>query len=176
MKKYIEYIILFTAGGGLGFQVVHFWEHLMQVFNWIFVQRQYAYMTGLGMSATNYFGNLFFSGYGMSDQTRLGMEVLHLVGNGIFLIGIIAVWYFIKNREILWALIIEALHFCEHISLTFSSIFTGRSIGFSTLYGLATDPQFMVTFRVWWHFILNLVPSVLIVVGIVLFFRYKKVN
>jgi hypothetical protein len=153
-------------------QFVHFAEHLFQVSVWIIGYRNRLHMTPLGMWAMEAMGRIFFSTELAPRRGLLGLESLHFLGNGITLIGIIILYYFVRIKKVVWALAIQSFHFYEHISLTFSAIALNKSIGLSTLYGMDVDRNFLIAYRVWWHFIFNLVPTVL--VAIVIYGLYKK--
>jgi hypothetical protein len=61
------------------------------------------------------------------------------------------------------ALLIETFHLYEHIMLTCTVVFLGKAVGLSTLFGGAEylgGHEFAVGFRVSWHFLMNLAPSV----------------
>ncbi|PIR52118.1 hypothetical protein COU77_02085 [Candidatus Peregrinibacteria bacterium CG10_big_fil_rev_8_21_14_0_10_49_16] len=158
----LTWLIFIIAIVCLAAQVVHFGEHVAQVFSWIAVQQQKAYMTPFGMWCMHQVGMLLFPHADPVRQAYLGFEFLHLIGNGIFLIGIIALRYFVRSRKVVWALFIETFHLYEHISLSLSALFIGKSIGLSTFFGLQISPWVNLSYRVWWHFLFNLIPSVLI--------------
>lgn len=130
-------------------------------------------MTSFGMWLMHWIGDLFVS-EGMSRRMYLGFEMMHLIGNAIFLIGIIGLSYFIKSKKIAAAFFIQAFHFYEHVSLTASAVFINKSIGISTFFGMVTDPSFALAYRVWWHFIFNLVPTVLVLMAIFGFYQARK--
>jgi hypothetical protein len=91
----------------------------------------------------------------------LAMEVLHLIGNSIFLASLVSLYCCIRSKWVRWALYIETFHLYEHISLTATAYFIGKPFGMSTLFGGASligNPEFAVGFRVTWHFLMNLLP------------------
>jgi hypothetical protein len=167
-------ILFVITVGALVFQIGHFSEHFIQVGAWIFGNQTSPYMSPAGMWLMDTLGQFFFPLAEVAKQKYLGFELLHLFGNAIFMIGIIGTYYFIRIREIFWALIIEGYHLYEHISLTASAIYIGKSIGFSTLFGLAMSPWTSVAYRVWWHFLLNLIPTALVILG--LYIAYQATN
>lgn len=159
----------------LAFQIVHFGEHTYQTSVWLAGEREKPQMTALGMWAMHEVGMMFFPDEPFLRQSKLGLEVLHLVGNGIFLIGIIALYSFIRVKSVLWAMIIEGFHLYEHVSLTVSALALNKSIGMSTLFGLPIGGLEQVALRVWWHFIFNAIPTALVVIAIYgAYSRYKK--
>src|SRR5690348_10026204 len=68
-------------------------------------------------------------------QWMLGMEVLHLIANGIFLTSLGLLYYLTGNRWVRWGLCIELFHLYEHIMLTSTAFFVSKPIGLSTLLG-----------------------------------------
>jgi hypothetical protein len=146
------------------FQGAHFFEHFVQVLVWIVGDRSRAYMTPWGEWCMNWLGRVVAPGQEASRQAILGFEMLHLIGNAIFLAGIFGLFALIKkSKALVWAAVIQGFHLYEHVSLTISAIAIGKSIGFSTFFGLSVDKLTLVGYRVWWHFIFNLIPSILIV-------------
>jgi hypothetical protein len=95
-------------------------------------------------------------------QMMLGMEVLHLIGNSIFLATILGVWALTHSRWAKYAFVIEGLHLCEHIALFLTAYYIGKPIGVSTLFGqsayLLGSKEAAVGYRVSWHFAMNLLP------------------
>jgi hypothetical protein len=114
-----------------------------------------------------------------ADETRrmmLGMELLHLVGNSIFLVALRSLYYCVPSRWVRWALYIEAFHLYEHIMLTVTAYFIGKPIGMSTLFGGANalgDREFAVGCRVSWHFAMNLLPMPFAMTGLMEHWRFK---
>jgi hypothetical protein len=106
------------------------------------------------------------------------MEVLHLIGNGIFLAGLACLYYCLPSRWVRWALYIEGFHLYEHIMLTTTAFFVGKPIGMSTLFGGASvigDREFAVGCRVTWHFAMNLLPMPFAMPGLMEHWRRKGV-
>lgn len=149
---------------GVVFQIGHFIEHATQAGMWVFVDRSTAYMSPLAMMLVHLIGGLLLKGQNMARQMLVGMEMLHLVGNLIFLGTLAGMYHISPKREIGWALKVETFHLYEHIMLTSTAIFLGKAVGLSTLFGGADalgDHNFAVGYRVLWHFAMNLVPSAL---------------
>ena len=155
-------------------QFVHFNEHIYQVWAWLVGQRDKPQMSAFGMWAMHRMGEVFFPTEHYLRQAKLGLEVLHLFGVGVFAIGIVALYWYVQTKKILWALIIQGFHLYEHISLTVSAIAINKSIGMSTLYGLQIDSLLLVAIRVWWHFTFNAIPTVLVVMAIYGFYAAIK--
>lgn len=96
----------------------------------------------------------------------LGTELLHLIGNLIFLGGLGALTVtccaagcaFRCLRSLKTALYVQGLHVVEHVALTSTVVLTGQAIGVSTFFGRLGGPV-MTSWRVWFHFLANLVAS-----------------
>lgn len=142
----------------LVFQVVHFIEHLAQLGYWMMHPSSAPWLTPWAMAGRDM---LVVDGTPAS-----GNELLHLVGNLIFLAGLIAlvilVWRVGRSigevpflKPALW---LEGIHVIEHVLLTGTYLAGGKAIGFTTLFGLASGP-FGSGLRVWAHFLLNLVGT-----------------
>jgi hypothetical protein len=140
---------------GVTFQVGHFTEHAVQAGMWLFGDRTRAWMSDLAMWLSTHLGPM-----------PLGMEVLHLLGNFIFLVTIGAVVLLTEGRDrwVRAAFSVELFHLTEHLMLTISTATLGDPIGWSTLFGLASTlpVEAAVGYRVMWHFTMNLIPSALL--------------
>jgi hypothetical protein len=103
-----------------------------------------------------------------SRQMMLGMEVLHLTGNGIFLTSLGCLYCCVRSRWIRWTLYMETFHLYEHLMLTFTAYFVGKPIGLSTLFGSSVigSQEFAVGCRVTWHFAMNLLPMPFAMIGL----------
>ena len=107
-------------------------------------------------------GEYLFPASDPSRQMTMGMEILHLIGNGIFLATIAGVFYFIPSRWVRYAFYIEGAHMCEHIALTLSAYYLGKPIGLSTMFGQAPiwwGKDAAVGYRVSFHFLMNSLPN-----------------
>jgi hypothetical protein len=105
----------------------------------------------------------------IARQTMMGVEILHLVGNSIFLAGIACVFYFIRTKYVHYAVYIESAHLCEHISLTVSAYYLGKPIGMSILFGQAPlwwGKELAVGWRVSWRFAMNLLPMPFVMIAL----------
>jgi len=108
-----------------------------------------------------------------------GMEVLHLIGNSIFLAGLASLYYCVPSKWVRWALYIETFHLYENISLTATAYFLGKPIGMSTLFGAVNvigEREFAVGCRVTWHFVMNLLPMPFAMVGLMEYLRKQKAS
>lgn len=107
-----------------------------------------------------------------SGPTTIGDELLHLAGNFAFLTGLLAAAAARRRgalprarqtllRAALW---VQGLHVAEHLALTTTLILAGRGHGDSTGFGLfASGTTAAIAWRVWLHFLINLVATVLAV-------------
>lgn len=146
--------IVGTVVAVLIFQVVHSAEHVAQATYWLFNPTQPAWMSAWAMGLVNVLGG-----------GPLGMEWLHLIGNAIFLGGLLLAFrlpeQYLNPTMLKWlrlATIVEAAHFAEHVLLTASVLFAGKAVGVSTLFGALTPgTPAAVGYRVTFHLIVNLV-------------------
>lgn len=146
--------------GVLG-QIGHLTEHVAQVGYWFQHPNSPAWMTP--------WGNALARGFGQVDTAKptLGMEILHLTGNFIFLAGLAAVMVITRRtrniRARRWAKMgvwMQGLHGLEHLSLTLSVWFGAKqAIGLSTWFGQLTPGPGLWTYRIWWHFTANVIGS-----------------
>lgn len=162
----IGWTLLIVTIIALSAQVVHFGEHVAQVTVWIFGAQQKAYMTPLGMWCMNHLGTALFPQLTHTRQLQLGFEFLHLIGNGVFVLGLTTLLYFLRTPTVWWSFGIELFHFYEHVSLSYSALYIGKAIGVSTFFGAPVAPWTLLAYRVWWHFIFNLVPTILVVMAL----------
>lgn len=162
---------------GVTFQICHFVEHAVQFGMWVFGDRSAPWMSGPAMWLVHLIGNFVMpvphnnlhTAAFSAQQMMVGMEVLHLIGNSIFLVTIACLYVLLPTKWVRWALYIESFHLCEHLMLTTSAIFLGKPLGFSTLFGysgLFWFKEGMVGYRVFWHFAMNLIPTVLVMVAL----------
>ncbi|MEC9473275.1 MAG: DUF6008 family protein, partial [Actinomycetota bacterium] len=92
-----------------------------------------------------------------------GAEFLHLLGNTIFLVGVLALFVLgretrIRSRSIQGAVLFQSLHFLEHILLTATVFVTGSGWGASTMFGRWSGSE-LSSHRVWWHFTVNAIAT-----------------
>lgn len=142
-------------------QIGHLAEHVAQAGYWIGHPEAPSWMTPWGTGLAN--------GYQQIDPSRktLGMEILHLVGNFVFLAGLAAVMVLTRRarttRTRWWGRMgvwMQGIHGLEHLSLTVS-IWLGakEAVGLSTWFGQLTPGPGAATYRVWWHFWANVMGS-----------------
>ena len=150
-------ILAACVGLGLVFQVGHFIEHAIQVAVWItgqyewvasaFCGRDTPYMSPPVTAIVRFAGAWLFPEADPARQMMLGMELLHLTGNGVFLATIAGVNYFIPSKWVRYAFYLEGAHLCEHLALYLTAYYIGKPIGLSTLFGHA--PFFLVRAVPW---------------------------
>lgn len=161
--------------GAVGFQVFHFFEHALQVGYWLIYPQRKPWFTPwaqTGVDGLAYWCQLW-PGKGAAGQR--GAELLHLIGNGIFLSGIIAMFVLarLKNvhqRSIGGALLFQGLHFVEHIILTTTVFVTGTGWGASTMFGRWSGTE-LSSHRVWWHFTINGIATAIALTALLALYR-----
>ncbi len=161
----IGYVLLITVALGITFQIGHFVEHAVQFGMWLFSNKSVAWMSPWAMWLVHQIGHITVPQATHARQMAVGMELLHLIGNSIFLATLGGMYTISPRRCIRWALYVEGFHLCEHIMLTLSILLLGKAMGLSTLFGYSSmlwGPEGAVGYRVFWHFALNLVPSVMV--------------
>lgn len=148
------------AAGVIG-QIGHLTEHVAQVGYWFQHPNSPAWMTPWGTGLARGFGQVDTS------KPTLGMEILHLTGNFLFLAGLATVMVITRRarrtRTRFWGKMgvwMQGIHGLEHLSLTLSVWFGAKqAIGMSTWFGQLTPGPGLTTYRVWWHFIANVIGS-----------------
>jgi hypothetical protein len=168
-----------VVGLGMAFQVGHFAEHAVQFSVWLtgkyqwvvdnFCGRDTPFMSGPVTDLVQYIGGLCAgAGAPAARKGLLGVELLHLIGNSIFLATIFGAHYLWRSKWTRWALYVEGFHLCEHLALTLTAFYVGKPIGLSTAFGQAGlwwGKEAAVGYRVSWHFAMNLLPMPLVMVG-----------
>lgn len=168
-------VLAAVAGLGLAFQVGHFAEHAIQFGIWILGDlsnicgRDTPWMSPWVTEMVRQGGTMLFPTADAPRRMMMGMEVLHLIGNSIFLVSLGCMYYCIRSKWIRWALYIEGFHLYEHLMLTVTAYFLGKPVGLSTLFGgsgIIGSREFAVGYRVSWHFAMNLLPMPLAMIGL----------
>lgn len=110
-----------------------------------------------------------------------GMELLHLLGNGVFAAAALGLAWLLSRRtmdaaktDTAYALArtgawVQGLHLVEHIVLTVTLFVTGRSLGLSTWFG-TFEGTASATQRVWWHGTVNVVASAFVFAAVAVAF------
>ncbi len=171
----IRTALIVASGLGLAFQVGHFFEHAFQFVVWCLGDlseicgRDTPWLSDWAANFVLNIGRAVAPAADRARQSMLGLEVLHLCGNSVFL-ATLGCLYFVtdKNRWVRWGFYIEAFHLYEHLMLTSTAFFVGKPIGLSTLFGGAGlgPREFSVGVRVSWHFVMNLLPMPFAMLGI----------
>ena len=183
------FVVLTAVGAvailGLLFQIGHFAEHAFQFGVWVLGDlsnicgRNTPWMSPWATALVEQIGLRLFPTADTPRRMMLGMEVLHLIGNSIFLTSLACLYYCVPSKWVRWAIYIETFHLYEHISLTATAYFLGKPVGMSTLFGGVSaigDREFAVGCRVTWHFIMNLLPMPFAMVGLMQYWREKKAS
>lgn len=146
----------YLAVSGLVFQAVHFIEHVAQLGYWLARPLATPWLTPWAVAGRDQLA--------VGGDAALGNEILHLVGNLVFLAGLGAL-YLYRHRQTLAtplalrvAMVIQGFHVAEHMALTLTAAAWGKTVGISTFFGLVDGPV-MTSYRVWFHFLVNLVAS-----------------
>lgn len=171
-KTTVGVILLGVVG-----QVGHFQEHVAQVGYWVANPYSPAWMTPWATGLAD--------GMGQVDPTKptLGMEILHLTGNFIFLAGLVGITQItrrvlgeLKTRK--WARMgvwMQGLHGLEHVVVTLSvAMGSSRAIGLSTWFGMIEPGPALVTYRVWWHFVANLIGTAIFAMALYHLWRERR--
>lgn len=166
---------LAVIGLGVVGQIGHIQEHIAQVGIWVLHPDSPPGMTP--------WGDALAMGFGRVDPANktLGMEILHLVGNFIFLAGLAGVMVVtrraLRTKARRWARMgtwMQFVHGLEHLALTVSVALGARAIGLSTWFGLLPEGPGLWTYRVWWHFIANVVGSVIFAIALRHLWRERR--
>lgn len=151
---------------GLIIQGFHSFEHLVQVVYWGNYPLAPPFMSPPAKTASAGLEALA-QNFNILAIPTLGMELLHLFGNMIFLTGALTLLFgkgFSKSQKDKARILVlfEGLHLLEHV-LTTTFVLTGQTAwGASVVYGELSGSQ-AATYRIWWHFIMNLAGFLLFV-------------
>jgi hypothetical protein len=186
-REQLDNLLKILVGMGLAFQLGHFAEHAVQFAVWsagksqwvvaTFCGRDTPYMSRPVTAMVELVGAYLFPKADLARQMMVGTEILHLIGNCMFLATIAGVFYFIPTKLVRYALYIEGAHLCEHISLTLSAYYVGKPIGLSTLFGQASalwGQELAVGWRVSWHFVMNLLPLPFVMIAMMRHFAPRE--
>jgi hypothetical protein len=165
---------LAVIGIGVLGQLGHVQEHIAQVGYWLGHPNAPAWMTPWGTSLADGLQLV------LPNRPTFGMELLHLTGNFIFLAGFAGVMVITRRargtRARRWGKMgvwMQGLHGLEHLVLTLTIGFGApRAIGLSTFFGLVDPGPGLTTYRVWWHFVANVMGTVIF--GLALYHLWKE--
>ena len=157
-------------------QIGHAQEHFAQVAYWALRPTQQPGMTPWGTGLAK--------GFEQADpgKATFGMEFLHLTGNFIFLAGLAGVLVITRrtvgSKAGRWGKMgvwMQGIHGLEHLTLTLSVVLGApRAIGLSTWFGLLAPGPALWTYRVWWHFIANVIGSMIFAVAVYHLYRERN--
>ena len=134
--------------GAMAFQVAHFVEHGAQFAYWVAHPTATPWLTPWAEIARD----------SLSASPATGVELLHLLGNGVFWIGLIAFAALPSGQgqpQLRTAIWLQGAHVLEHVVLTATWVFGGAALGFSTAFGMFEGGA-LSSYRVVWHFTINL--------------------
>jgi hypothetical protein len=158
--------VILVLGGvfvvGMAIQVVHMFEHAVQTGRWIVQPTLMPWMSPWGSDLGTVMANAFAGG-----RHPVGMELAHLLGNGVFeatiLVGLTLAW--VRGRSTVGlrrAAIFEGVHLLEHCSLALSALAINTPIGLTTLWGgLEAGTPSTIAIRILLHFALNVIATML---------------
>lgn len=167
----------YIAGAALAFQGLHFLEHAIQVVHWALQPFRLPYLTPWARAGRDSISALAGRGNGA------GNEALHLLGNLIFLVGIIAFLVLLNRRHasrparryVIAGLAVQSVHVAEHVVLTTSVWILGEPWGMSTLFGsIDAFTTVGMAVRVWMHFALNAVSTLLVAAGVMAWWPARR--
>lgn len=165
-----------VIGLGVLGQIGHIQEHVAQTGYWVAHPDAEPWMTPWGTGLADGMGRIDMS------KPTLGMEILHLVGNFIFLAGMVGVMLItrraLRTRSRKWAKMgtwMQGIHGIEHASLTISvALGAKQAIGLSTWFGLLDPGPGLWTYRIWWHMLANLMGSIIFAIALYHLWRERK--
>jgi hypothetical protein len=142
----------------LGVQAAHLLEHAAQLGYCVTHPRDAPWMSPWAMDLKHRLA--------VGGNHALGAELLHLMGNLMFMGGLVALvavrraggQTFGAMGHLRTAVFVQALHVAEHVALTSTVLLGSRAIGVSTFFGLV-DGSATTSWRVWFHFLINLGAS-----------------
>jgi hypothetical protein len=144
--------------GGVALQGFHSLEHVVQVVFWGRDPYAAPYMSPLAKQAAAGLESIAANTFGFRGIPTLGMELLHLVGNTLFLLGVLSLLIGIpfSNRRgaATIAFVFEGTHLLEHVVLTSTVLNGSPAWGSSTLFANLSGAQ-LSTHRIWWHLVMN---------------------
>jgi hypothetical protein len=157
-------------------QLGHFQEHVAQAGYWVGNPNAPPWMTPWGTGIAD--------GFGQVDPSKpsLGMEILHFTGNLLFLAGIVGVMLIthraLKSKARKWARMgvwMQGIHGLEHLVLMLT-VWLGapQAIGMSTWFGLLEPGPGLWTYRIWWHFIANVIGSMIFAIAVYHLWRERR--
>lgn len=171
--------LYYLTYGTLAFQVIHTVEHMIQAGYWIRFPYNNPWLSPWADAATRGLATLGDP----NARVQTGAELLHLAGNAVFFFGLVAMFVSLRDAGARgnkmwgawWALILEGIHFGEHIVLTATWYVIGKPYGLSVLFGWGYDlpAPWPPAIRIWWHFMFNLMPMICALVALREMYKFK---
>lgn len=153
-------LLVLVAVGALAFQVVHTLEHLLQAGYWLAHPTEPAWLTPWAAVGRDLLAAT------ADGRAATGAELLHLVGNVVFLAGLLILGTTqsdglgVRRRPLVIAAVVQSFHVAEHVGLTATTLLGGAAVGVTNLFGaLPGDRALGVAVRIWVHFGINLVAT-----------------
>lgn len=154
-----RFMLSAVAAGGVAFQIFHVAEHGLQLGYWVANTNEKPWLTPWAESGRDGLGYWCQILPGEGSDVARGAEMLHVVGNGIFMVAVIAMVALARTtttrttplRGLVW---FQGFHLVEHITLTVTLFVNGTPWGASTLFGSLSGTE-LSSHRVWWHFTVN---------------------
>ncbi len=176
VRSWVYGLSVGVIGLGIIGQLGHVQEHFAQVGYWLAHPNDKAWMTPLGTGLANGFGQV------APDKPSLGMEILHMIGNFIFLAGLVGIVLITRRamdtKARKWGrmgVLMQGVHGVEHLVLTLSvALGASQAIGLSTWFGLLDPGPGLWTYRIWWHFLANVVGSVIFAIALYHLWRERR--
>jgi hypothetical protein len=163
--------VAIVAASGLGFQAVHALEHLVQIGAWALSPGRTPFLTPWATAGRD--------ALAVGGNVTVGEELLHLSGNLVFLVGLVALAVLVgrsgvgRSRSLQLALAIQGFHVLEHVALTASAAIGGRALGVTTVFGALEPGPLLWTYRPMAHFALNTVATLFALDAVVGFARRR---
>ncbi len=164
-----------VAASAIAFQVFHLIEHLLQAGYWLAHPDAPPWITPWARVGSDVIAAA------VDGRAATGNELLHLVGNLLFLSGLLALASVAGrtrrtsdrfNGPLRWGLAIQGLHVAEHVALVATWFAAGQAHGVSTLFGALTPGTPTAdALRVWFHFAVNLAATVAAVTAVLRLWR-----
>lgn len=162
-------VLALVAASGLGFQVLHVAEHVVQSGVWAAAPDRPPFLTPWATWGAE--------ALAVTGDPALGQELLHLLGNAVFLVGLLALTAGTRtpSRTLKSALAWQGGHLLEHVALSLTTAVWGRAIGVTTLLGTLDAGPSMWRLRVLAHLGLNSIATLFAVIAVAQLVRARAV-
>jgi hypothetical protein len=155
----------YVAVAGIAFQIVHLVEHVAQTGYWFMHPADAPWLTPWAVVGRDMLV--------VGGRIVTGNELLHLLGNGIFMGALLALAWVAKSHgmsadrfpHLGKAIATQGIHLAEHVLLTLTVFTIGMPLGLSTLFGFATG-SWGSSYRIWFHFIINAIATYYATMGV----------